>query len=80
MWCSVDCRFADVLTRSAAAVAGLRRGDVIVGIEGRAVRNLKELRTVLGTREVGDRIVVRIRRNGRYLPVPVTLRPRGSGF
>ncbi|MHC5023676.1 MAG: TPR end-of-group domain-containing protein [Planctomycetota bacterium] len=71
---------ARVLSRSAAAIAGLRRGDVIVAIDGRPTRNLKELRTIIGGREIGDRIVARVRRNGRYLVVPMTLRPLVAGI
>ena len=60
---------------SSAAGAGIRRGDVIVAIDDRATRSLMELRQVIASREVGERVAVRLRRDGAYLTVDVTLRP-----
>ncbi|MHC5114914.1 MAG: TPR end-of-group domain-containing protein [Planctomycetota bacterium] len=64
-----------VLPGSAAAQARVRRGDVIVSIDGTSTRSLTELQTVIGARRVGDRVTVRLRRRGRYLELPVVLSP-----
>ena len=64
-----------VLPGSAAAAARVRRGDVIVSVDGTSTRSLAELRTVIGPRDVGDRVKLRLRRGGQYLDVTVTLRP-----
>ena len=63
-----------VLPGSAARRAGIRRGDVVVAVDGQATRSLLELRKALGTRQVGERIRVRLRREGQYLTLSVTLR------
>jgi PDZ domain len=60
---------------SAVRSAGLRVGDVIVGIEGKAVRSSRELAVAIASRRVGDTILVRFRRGDDYEETPVTLRP-----
>jgi hypothetical protein len=64
-----------VWPRSAAERSGLEAGDVIVSVDGRATRSLEELRAIIGTRHVGERVLVRARREGRYFTVVATLRP-----
>ncbi|MCP3905667.1 MAG: PDZ domain-containing protein [Planctomycetes bacterium] len=64
-----------VLPRSAAAYARLKRGDVIVSIDGTPTRSLTELQTIIGKRQVGDRVTVRVRRRTEYLERTVVLRP-----
>jgi C-terminal processing protease CtpA/Prc len=51
----------------------LRHRDVIVAIDGRTVRTLDDLTRVLGDYEVGDDVVVRVRRGRTSRDVPVTL-------
>ncbi len=66
----------EVLPGSAASRARLRPGDVIVAIDGRETRSLLELQKLIGSRRVGDRVMVRVRRGVRYLTVELVLRPR----
>jgi serine protease Do len=66
----------EVLPGSAASRARLRPGDVIVAIDGRETRSLLELQKLIGSRRVGDRVTVRVRRGVRYLTVELVLRPR----
>jgi len=47
---------------SPAAQAGLRAGDVIVGMDGRAVRSSAELRARLGVTPVGETVELRVLR------------------
>lgn len=49
---------------SPAAQAGLRTGDVIVAMDGRAVRNSAELRARLGVTPVGETVELRVLRAG----------------
>ncbi len=71
---------------SAAEQAGLRAarmapdgtfvaGDVIVGLEGRAVAGVGELLGRLDDYKVGDTVKLQLRRNGGTEEVPVTLQP-----
>ena len=52
---------------SAAARASVRVGDIIVSVDGKDTRSMRELRAVIGAKRVGERVVLRIRRNGEYL-------------
>jgi S1-C subfamily serine protease len=71
---------------SAAELAGLRAsrftpdgtfvaGDIIVGIEGRAVTGVGDLLGRLDDYKVGDTVKLQVRRDGGTIDVPVTLQP-----
>lgn len=65
----------DVISRSSAAVAGLRRGDVIVAVDDRSTRSLVDLRKMIASKSDGDELQVRFRRNGEYITAVIVLRP-----
>jgi S1-C subfamily serine protease len=48
-------------------------GDVIVGIEGQEVSSVQDLQSVLITRKPGDRVSLRIRRDGQTVNQQLTL-------
>ncbi|MCZ6861484.1 MAG: PDZ domain-containing protein, partial [Alphaproteobacteria bacterium] len=52
-----------------AARAGLLAGDVIVAVNGRAVRGSSDLRTRIGTLRVGARVRLRLYRRGVALNI-----------
>jgi len=71
---------------SAAELSGLRAariapdgtfvaGDIIVGLDGRAVTGVGELLGRLDDYKVGDTVKLQVRRNGGTVEVPVTLQP-----
>lgn len=55
-----------VLRRTAAANAGLRVADVIVSVNGEAVRSLEEMVMALGRRNRAEPVEVGYRRRGEY--------------
>jgi serine protease Do/serine protease DegQ len=55
---------ANVQTGSPAERAGLREGDVVTALNGRAIRNAAELRARLGLTPVGEEIELHIIRDG----------------
>lgn len=65
----------DIVPGSAAAAGRLRRGDVIVSVDGQPTRSLMELRKIIASKSVGDEVEIRARRNGEYLAIQVTLKP-----
>jgi len=69
-------RIKETLPRSAARAGGLRIGDVIVGIDGKAVRSTRELLLAVAGKSSGDTVSVRFRRGEEYGETPITLRPR----
>jgi Do/DeqQ family serine protease len=69
-----------VETESAAARAGLRAGDLIVGINGRPVSSATDLTTQLALLRVGEGLRVDIIRDGRERRVAATIADPFEGF
>ena len=55
---------AEVQADSPASKAGLRKGDVVTGFNGRPVRGAAELRARLGVVPVGDTVELQVQRGG----------------
>lgn len=59
---------------SSAKYAGLQVKDVIVGVNGKPIKNYEDLVKAVGLSKVGETIQVKIIRNGRQLDIPVKIR------
>ncbi len=57
----------DVAPDSPAARVGLKRGDVVVALNGRAVRGSSDLRNQIGLMAVGEDVEFKVLRDGREL-------------
>lgn len=68
-----------VVPNSAAAKAGLRAGDVIVELGGTPVRSVEDLLAALRRHKPGDRVPVKVSRNGKTITIDVTLSGRAIG-
>ncbi len=62
-----------VVPGSAAEKAGLRAGDVIVGINGREVRDGSALRNAVGVLRAGTTVRLKVLRDGRPLWIKATI-------
>jgi serine protease Do/serine protease DegQ len=60
---------AGVAQGSAAEHAGLKTGDIIVSINGAAIKNASELRNTIGMQRVGDSVEIGLLRDGKPLKV-----------
>ena len=58
-----------VARESAAARAGLRAGDVVTGVNGKAVRSVAEFRNAIGLMRVGERAEIALLREGKPVKV-----------
>ena len=65
----IDAVFED----GSAAAAGLQPDDVVVGVNGRAIRDLPELTEIIGRARVGETLKIRVVRSGTAREVIVTL-------
>jgi serine protease Do len=63
-----------VAENGAAKAAGLREGDVIVGVSGKKVRSASELQEQVGHYQPGDRLMLDVLRGSEALQIPVVLR------
>jgi len=64
---------ADVIGKSAAEAAGLKRGDVIVSLDNQPVVDPESLGFRLGTKSVGGTASLSILRGGKPLVLPLKL-------
>ena len=71
---------ADVLPNSPAAQAGLRRGDIVVALDGKPMENARQLQVNLYRQFAGTRVTIEVRRDGRTLRLPVMVVERPSPF
>jgi serine protease Do len=71
---------SDVVADTPAGKAGLKRGDVIVELEGQRVESLSSLRQRIANTAPGTRVRLTILRDGQRQPADVTLgtAPRGE--
>ena len=58
---------------SAAEKAGIKNGDIIVGIDDKEVKTMSELNTQKNTHKVGDEVKIKLIREGKDQEVNVTL-------
>jgi Do/DeqQ family serine protease len=62
---------SEVVAGSPAAKARLRQGDVIVRIDGQAIKDVQQLQRLIAETPIGKKISVDIYRGGREVRVPV---------
>jgi hypothetical protein len=65
-----------VVDSSAASAAGIRKGDVIVTLEGTPIRTQSDLMEVIGNRNVGEEIDIGLERDGKPVALTATLKER----
>lgn len=58
---------------SAAEKAGLKVGDVIIEADGKAIKNMDELNEIKNAKSIGDKMNLKIVRNGEEKNVEITL-------
>ena len=62
-----------VASNSPAEEAGLQRGDVIVEFDGKQVSTIDEINNIKNEKEIGDKVKVKVYRNGEYKEGTITL-------
>lgn len=70
---------AQVAAGSAAAQAGLRSGDTIIGLGSTHITGWERLISTLDVAHAGQTVTVEVLRSGQTLRLPVTLRARSGG-
>jgi len=72
-------RYRGVLVQSlvpggAGEAAGVKEGDAIVEVNGKAVESANQLQARVGMHHPGDKVTLKLWRDGKYISVPVVLR------
>lgn len=57
----------DIFDESPAGRAGLKRGDVVTDVDGKAIRNVENLRNIVSQTKIGEKIKITVLRNGKKL-------------
>ncbi|MCB0636737.1 MAG: Do family serine endopeptidase [Lewinella sp.] len=68
-----------LLSSSAAAEAGLQIGDVIVGVGDQVIQNSPELQEQIARHRPGDKVAIKVNRDGRERTFEVTLSNTNGG-
>ncbi len=68
----------DVVDDSPAEEAGIRRGDVIIKFEGNSVDNPEELADAVSDKQPGDKVAVKIMRDGKEKSYDIELGKRST--
>jgi hypothetical protein len=66
-------RLQGVRAGSAAETAGIRAGDILIGMGTHTIANLQDFQNALSSFRAGDRVEVRVRRGDQTLTLPVVL-------
>jgi S1-C subfamily serine protease len=66
-------RVSGVRAGSAAETAGMRAGDILVGIGTATIANLQDFQDALMQHAAGDRVEIRYKRGDQVIAVTVTL-------
>jgi putative serine protease PepD len=69
----------DVTANSPAAKAGLQAGDLVVALDGQAVTSQDDLISRIRNHKPGDRVALKVVRDGREQTVTATLTDRPAG-
>ncbi len=64
---------AQVYSGSPAEKAGIQAGDIIVAINGKSVDSYETLKSILDTMKVGQKVTVKVIRNGRSVELELVL-------
>ncbi len=60
----------------AAKEAGIQEGDVIIAVDGKPVKETNDLQAYVARKHPGDKVVVRVWRDGKEKDITVTLKAR----
>ena len=63
-----------ILSESAAKDAGVKKGDIIIKVDGKEVKNVGELQERIGRHRPGEVVNLTVNRNGKEQILPVTLK------
>ena len=66
----------DVVQGTAADLAGVKAGDVLVAWDGEELTGLRRMMQLLREHKPGDVVVMTIRRHSAAIPLPVELKAR----
>jgi serine protease Do len=70
----------DIEKNSAAFKGGLKRGDLIIAVDGKKIKDANDLKNVIGAKMPGEKIAIKYERNKKIYVTYVKLRERPQDF
>ena len=70
----------DFAENSAAKESGLQKGDVVIQLDDAEIKSSTALIEYIGTKRPGDKIAVKVDRDGKILSLPVTLKNKNGNI
>ena len=64
---------SDVVTGGPADIAGIKRGDIIVGFDGRDIKKMSDLPFIVAETPVGKTVTVKLIRNAREISLKIRI-------
>lgn len=63
----------DIFSGSPAEKSGMKRGDIIIEVEGKEVKNVVSLRNMIAQSKVGSRLKLKVIRDGKTIPFEIAI-------
>lgn len=63
----------DIFSGSPAEKSGMKRGDIIIEVEGKAIKNVVSLRNMIAQSKVGSRLKLKVIRDGKTIPFEIAI-------
>lgn len=73
VWTRGGVYIADVTSNSNAANAGLRRGDIVIAVDGSKISGFADIKKIIDSHNVGDTVSFTVYRNGQSLTLSFRL-------
>ncbi len=65
---------SDIVADGAAAAAGIEKGDVITGLNGKSIKSMAQMQEILATHLPGDVVTIKLLRNKKEKEIKVELK------
>lgn len=69
---------AEVTPGGAAEAAGIRKGDIVLSIDGKSIDSSARLSEIIASRRPGEKVKISVKREGKVKPFEVTLRNKAG--
>lgn len=69
---------AEVTPGGAAEAAGIRKGDIVLSIDGKPIDSSARLSEIIASRRPGEKVKISVKREGKVKPFEVTLRNKAG--
>ena len=70
-----ELKVSGLVAGSGAKEAGIEKGDVIITVDDQTIENIDDLKALLATKNIGDKVLVKIKRDKSTVELTVEFKP-----